>query len=535
MALATRTVHQWWRLVGSVSAVGIVTVLVVVARGRRQPSERPAERRISSSGAPQPDPPLGVAPAAEASDHPGPASRVDTSATLTIRTPNRPLLHEAARTGDTALLMEALQSPGCDVDATHLGHAAIHLAAKGGHVEAVTLLLQYGSDVHTRAANGATALHAAAEMNRTEVLALLLDESADLHATANRAATALHFAAFNGRLAATQLLVARGAMVDAKDSEGYLPYDDAVSKGRGRCACEDPSGREWGAVAAFLAHVTPMSAKARQAFARRIRERPEAAMLHNAAEDGDVQQLERLLEFGCRIDAKDYDGSTALHAAVEGGHVEAVALLLGWQADVLAVNNYEDTALHLAAREGLVDITRLLVARGANVHAKNKFGVTPLEWAKRKQNGGYQEVASFLESEARTMAELQPHERALRKIRAAMLTMQGPPRVHNLQGPPRALSTTSTAALTVRTNEHKARRGVHKSGAGPTVVRPSPSPPLARPSNRLKTTMETTMQPARRRRAPLRYVPPETTCPRVPVLAVQSPTDIPQTDVQAKV
>ena len=210
---------------------------------------------------------------------------------IPVNTPRRPALHDAAKEGDLLPLMCALDEPGCDIGKCHLGLTAVHLAAAYGHTEAVALLLERGADLHSRAVNMATPLHCAAEANRTEVIAQLLDRGADVHATANKEDTALHYAAFNGRLAATKLLVARGADVHAKDRDGDTPRDDAIGRGNGKCPCEDTAEREWLAVAAFLGQVMPMAAQARQSFAQRAWERPEAAVLHDAALEGDVHEL----------------------------------------------------------------------------------------------------------------------------------------------------------------------------------------------------------------------------------------------------
>ena len=276
---------------------------------------------------------------------------------MKIRTPCRPALHDAAKDGNMSALREALAAPG-DVDRTYLGQAAIHLAAKGGHVDSVALLLERGANLHARATNtgsknsrlvwdmgGATPLHCAAEMDHTDVISLLLQYGAELDARAKLLDTPLHFAAREGHLASTKLLVAKGADVHLRNESGATPCDEANQLGGGKCACEDLSSRQWGAVAAFLTQVAPMAAEPRRAFALKLWERPSAAMLHDAAETGAVAQLRRLIAVGCNVDAKDYDGSAALHAAAEGGSREAAALLIEAHASVNATNNYQDTAM----------------------------------------------------------------------------------------------------------------------------------------------------------------------------------------------
>ena len=407
---------------------------------------------------------------------------------ITIRTPSRPALHDAAKQGDLEQLTHALAQPGCEVDGRRLGFAAIHLAAKGGHTETISVLLDRGSTVHTKAANGASPLHCAAEANRTQVISMLLARGAVLNGalTYGDESSVLHVAAINGRLAATKLLVAEGADVHAKSKLGTTPFDDAVQLGRGRCPCEDPTAREWGAVAAFLGHVMPLDPAARVAFAQRAWERPAAAMFHDAAEIGDCARLLSLLDSGCDVDAADYDGSTAIHAAVEGGHLRAVSLLIDGRADVRATNNYNDSALHLAAREGHLAIGRLLVAKGADVHVQNRFGLSALEWAERSQSGEWEPLAVFLREEATDLADLPPAARAMRKVRAAVLAQQ------------RAAAETRTGRAT------DLGRSVAPTAAADVYAdvsaRPSrpPSMPRAQPA---------TARP--RERLPLRYRPAE--------------------------
>ena len=274
--------------------------------------------------------------------------------TITIRTPTRRVLHDAAKNGRLDELTALLDEQPDSISAVAHGFMPIHLAAKGGHTEAITLLLSRGAAVDARASNGATPLHCAAEMNRTHALSLLLNHGAELNGSCDRGGdSALHHAALNGRLAATKLLVSRGADVHATNEHGSTPHDDAVELGRGRCPCEDPTAREWGAVGAFLSHVMRMDEAGRVAFAQRAWDRPAAAMLHDAAELGDCSRLKTLLTAGsCDLEARDYDGSTCIHAAVEGGYLPAVTLLLDARADVNALTNYRDSAAAFGRTRG---------------------------------------------------------------------------------------------------------------------------------------------------------------------------------------
>mgnify|MGYP002832837262 CR=1 FL=1 len=100
--------------------------------------------------------------------------------TQVARTAPSTELTVAAKQGDLEQLTHALAQPGCEVDGRRLGFAAIHLAAKGGHTETISVLLDRGSTVHTKAANGASPLHCAAEANRTQVISMLLARGASV-------------------------------------------------------------------------------------------------------------------------------------------------------------------------------------------------------------------------------------------------------------------------------------------------------------------------------------------------------------------
>lgn len=436
--------------------------------------------------------------------------------TLTIKTPARPVLQDAAKSGDVPQLTLALDEPGCMVDGKKLGYAAVHLAAKGGHLEALALLLDRGSSVNMRASNGMTPLHCAAENDQTSAMSMLLSRGGVLHGFVvySSGDTVLHHAALNGRISATKLLVSKGADVHAKNTHGNTPRDDAVMLGRGRCPCEDPTAREWGAVSAFLEHVMPMAAAEREAFAQRAWERPEAAMLHDAAELGDCARLARLLESGADLDCRDYDGSSSVHAAVEGGHATAVSLLLDARADVRAANNLKESPLHVAAKAGDVSMCRLLVGRGADVHATNRSGATPCEYARRHQHAEWEAVAAFLDAEAKDMDTLDPAGRALRKIRVAMLDQRhkAPLPAFLTVGRAAALTAPTGAAPMAGGGADGRRAGVPR-GIGGRPAEPRPVGALG----------PIAMQPRAGARKPLCQQPAGGDTPRRKPLCVQPP------------
>jgi ankyrin repeat protein len=140
-----------------------------------------------------------------------------------------------------------------------------------------------------------------------------------------------------------------------------------------------------------------------------------AGPLHDAARDGNLQQvkvlLDRgtsateadeagepplliaslagradvvalLLERGSDIEIRNRGGLTALHAAAYGGHLAVVELLVAKGAAVNDNGNfYHMTPLHAAAEEGRADVIAFLLAHKADVEAKERNGYTPLTQA----------------------------------------------------------------------------------------------------------------------------------------------------------
>ena len=96
--------------------------------------------------------------------------------------------------------------------------------------------------------------------------------------------------------------------------------------------------------------------------------------LIKAAKKGDMNKVERLIENGADIKAKDKSGSTSLDWAAYGGHTDVVKFLIKKGEDI-------NTALISAALGGQIDLVQLLIEKNANVNAAYEEGSTPLIFA----------------------------------------------------------------------------------------------------------------------------------------------------------
>lgn len=232
------------------------------------------------------------------------------------RLPARPLRDEdlpsAARTGDLEAVRK-LHTLGIALNAQDAqGCTALLRAAGGGHAALVEWLLAQGAAVGTAAISGATALTAAVSAHQDAIVTRLIAAGADVDQTRSGGITPLMIAAALGADSIVQALLVRGADASRADTIGNTALH-AIAQFAWAAADAEP--------------------------ARTV--------------------IERLLDAGGNLNARDADGSSPL------------LLLLGSRADAgLPVNNH-----------GLLALLKLLLARGADPGAQDLRGVSVLHAA----------------------------------------------------------------------------------------------------------------------------------------------------------
>ena len=111
------------------------------------------------------------------------------------------------------------------------------------------------------------------------------------------------------------------------------------------------------------------------------RDRENRTPLIVAAQEGRGGAVKLLLKNGANVDDTSNEGNTALIAAAERGSTEVVAMLLEAGADVNVQNREGEKALTRAAREGHAAIVKTLLEKGANIKARTNTGNTALSLA----------------------------------------------------------------------------------------------------------------------------------------------------------
>jgi ankyrin repeat protein len=245
---------------------------------------------------------------------------------------------------------------------------ALRVAAVGGHIECVRLLLRRGASL-TPLVDVTSASGAPLDADDGSVI---WDEDVDTEPPAKGEAVPAVVPAEHVDVVAVLLVRhARDSYVEWM-RRAYL--DEADAKGRASMwrplhwAVEDDDA---GAVAALA----PLLARAD------LRDWQHRTPLHLAAEAGRTGAVALLVAAGADVGAATADGSTSLHLAAAGGHVEAATALLAGGSSVAAADGSGRTPLHAACRAGHVAVTAALVGAGADAAATSRWGWTALHHA----------------------------------------------------------------------------------------------------------------------------------------------------------
>lgn len=142
--------------------------------------------------------------------------------------------HDAAECGHEAILKMILSKYRSFIDLKDgLGHTALHLVARHGHVNAAQFLLSRKENFNLQSNAGETALHRAVKFGHTDLVHLLLEKGSDteLHSFIE-GHTALHLAARFSQLNSATLLLQFGADLEAKDAYSRTPIYNSVDQGK---------------------------------------------------------------------------------------------------------------------------------------------------------------------------------------------------------------------------------------------------------------------------------------------------------------
>ncbi len=147
-------------------------------------------------------------------------------------------LHQASKLGDAIEVMNQINQ-GVEVNAQNLfagGYTPLMLAAQGGHLDVVQLLIENGADVNARNLAGVTALMEASRGGFDRIVELLLKNGAEVNVKIEskwgtrklNGTTALMLAATAGHLNIVSMLIKYGADLNARTSQGATAWSGAM-------------------------------------------------------------------------------------------------------------------------------------------------------------------------------------------------------------------------------------------------------------------------------------------------------------------
>jgi ankyrin repeat protein len=172
--------------------------------------------------------------------------------------------------------------------------------------------------------------------------------------------TPLHFALLGPHLDMLSLLIEKGADVNAHDSQGASPLDDAVWRG------------QLDAVAMLLAHGARLNDPHTQTGATPVNE---------AAFRGNTQVIRYLLGFHPDLSIPDQRGYTPLDNAIRMRKEDAALVLLEAEPQERQTPEFFAKAMAAVIGSDQVLLARALISHGVEVNTALPSGYTPLDIA----------------------------------------------------------------------------------------------------------------------------------------------------------
>jgi ankyrin repeat protein len=276
---------------------------------------------------------------------------------------NETPLHHAARSGHGEMVTLLLQA-GADPDnESGRNQTPLLAGAEAGQTDTCSRLIKWGAAINFEDEEGACPLHKACKCGALQIVKQLIDVEADVNAAESDGFTALHWACNQGYIVIVNLLADKGAQINTADEDGESPLHRAV-------ACGHPE---------IVQELLKRGARADAADA------VGRTTLHKAANAGDVNVLKLVLsKKGTAVNARDEHGVCPLHLAASHGHAAAAALLLKHGAVIDLEDSSGRTPLHYAANGDFTKVVRLLLQNHAQVNYEDCEGWTPLHWAAKK-------------------------------------------------------------------------------------------------------------------------------------------------------
>lgn len=324
-------------------------------------------------------------------------------------------LHKAADIGDLEMVKYLVQKGSRTNETSNRGLTALHRAAGRGYIDIMQFLLDKGAaKVDCTTQDGWTPLHGSASSGRFVAVSLLLNYGSDIHWAGRDGRTVLHRAAQSGNLETVEILMGRGAKADVMkaDGAGDLPLHIAAREGYTEIinrllAIKDlqqpqlSSVNERGWTPLQVAQLSGLYAPERclQEHARYLCGDSSSSnkdVITEAIHADDADTVCQFLDTKDVVDIefRDTQGRTLLHRAFHAGAYNTAAALLSRGADAhsrvtsdaATGGNNGWQAIHFAALSGNPRAVQLCLDHDADGNARTGRQKTPFHHACRSGN-----------------------------------------------------------------------------------------------------------------------------------------------------
>ena len=300
------------------------------------------------------------------------------------------LLHFACKNGQISLIRNLLKDI-VDINALNAkGLTPLHLTVIEGNIEVTKLLISEGANIEIKDSRSKSSpLLYACQNGRTKLLQLLLESGSDINAKSADGTSAIHFATQSGRTDMVKLLLQKGFDVNCKNKFGetplyYLLYPRPF-----------PIFHKVIDMCAIAELLIKSGAKIDEAT-----ESKETPLIH-AIQKNRTEFVKLLISYGVNVNCVSNSGATPLiiFTTKLDHDIEILNLLIDNGADINALNPEGLSPLHTAVIEGNMKLTKLLISKGSNIEIKDSTSrSSPLLYA--CQNGRTELFKMLLENGA---------------------------------------------------------------------------------------------------------------------------------------
>ena len=248
-------------------------------------------------------------------------------------------------------------------------------------------MLKHGADPNVKC--DMTPLGVAVKMNYQKLAALLVDSGADVDLKSrdtddesrNFMHTPLHVACSKRFFTTATYLLLKGAFPDDDDEIENKLADGAREYRKWKHIFSTTSKSQ---VHVLFDHVSP----AFHPLSCTILDDSKNTTLHYACAAGDRDQVNRILDRGARINARNAEKKSPIEVALDFGHSDIVFMLIEHGCHLpqrvrSATNSRGNTLLHIACKQNRVAVAKKLIEAGSSLSVTNKNGKSAMHYAWR--------------------------------------------------------------------------------------------------------------------------------------------------------